>query len=110
MQEVEIGAGLPAHPNLVAFLGSCASTRGLVSVWELVQGEDLQSLFAGRGVATPGWHPKEKYILSWARQLFSALACLHRIDLIHRDVKPANVLVTSDMQTLKLIDFGLCRQ
>ena len=83
---------------------------GLISVWERVQGADLESLFAEKSISTPCWHPKEKYVLSWGKQLFAALACLHGADLIHRDVKPANVLVTHDLQALKLIDYGLCRQ
>ena len=109
-QEVEIGAQLPAHPNLVEFKGSCDSRMGLISVWERVQGSDLQSLFAEKSISTPHWHPKEKYVLSWGKQLFAALACLHGADMIHRDVKPANVLVTHDLRALKLIDYGLCRQ
>jgi len=109
-QEVHIGTRLPLHANILAFEGVCNSCQGQVSVWELVHGEDLQSLFARKAVGTPSWHPKEKYVLRWSKQLFSALACLHAEFLIHRDVKPANVLVTHDFMTLKLIDFGLCRQ
>ena len=80
-------------------------------VWELVDGEDLDALFARQSRhGSQKWCPKVKYVLMWSRQLFSALACLHSVDLIHRDVKPANVMISSDGKTLKLIDFGLCRQ
>ena len=47
----------------------------------------------------------KKYII-W--QLCKALKYLHSADLLHRDVKPSNILLNSDCH-IKLCDFGLCR-
>jgi len=50
--------------------------------------------------------------VAWMRDLFAALACLHSCapKLLHRDVKPANLLLSADRSRLKLADFGLCRE
>jgi hypothetical protein len=46
-------------------------------VWERIGGPDLETFFSSQREAEEAWRPKEKRALSWSRQLFSALACLH---------------------------------
>lgn len=45
-------------------------------------------------------------VLYYGRQLLTGLACLHYNDIIHRDIKPQNLLITDDDQ-LKICDFGM---
>jgi serine/threonine protein kinase len=45
----------------------------------------------------------------WTEQLLNALDCIHENNLVHFDIKPANLLI-DDNNNLKLIDFGLCRE
>ena len=44
----------------------------------------------------------------WAEQLSEALAAVHRRGYLHRDISPGNVLITSNMETAFLSDFGRC--
>ena len=69
-------------------------------------GEDYTpATLAGRLAAGP---VSSDDCVRWSSQLLSALACLHREGLVHRDVKPANCLFIGG--ELKLADFGLLAQ
>jgi hypothetical protein len=80
-QEIAIGKMIPTHPNLPVFVGWCATqSREPMVMWKLIHGHNLHQVFAMHRMRCKEKHamrPKEKYVLSWSRQLFSALACLH---------------------------------
>jgi len=95
------------HPNLVACLdagrqsaGDAAGTTYDYYVMELVNGRDLHTLVAADGPLPLG------RACQLFHQVADALAEAHRHGLIHRDVKPANIVITPDWQA-KLLDFGL---
>ena len=70
-------------------------------VMELVGGPPLSDLLAARGplpIATT---------IEWLAQAAEALGAAHRIGLVHRDVKPGNLLVVGN--TIKITDFGIAR-
>jgi WD40 repeat protein len=72
-------------------------------VMQYVPGPSLQERLDGSG-------PLElKEILRIGSQAASGLAAAHAHGLIHRDVKPANILLEDDMERVKLTDFGLAR-
>jgi serine/threonine-protein kinase len=100
-----------AHPNVVHFFALVDDGAELALVMELVQGEPLSTIIA-RGVASrpgPG-APCVPFVLAWHyfAQLLGALAAIHQLAILHRDVKPANVLVRTD-GVVKLTDFGIAR-
>lgn len=91
-----------SHPGLVAVhdQGSEAGTPFLVM--ELVEGGTLRELLRERGATGV------PMALAVLEPVLAALAVAHRAGLVHRDVKPENVLV-SDAGVVKVADFGLVR-
>lgn len=107
--EMQVLAAL-VHPHIVQAFDAGrlapphATMPGLVYLaMEHMQGGDLH-----RYVARQGPVPVAQ-ACEWARQAASALQMSHDHHLIHRDVKPSNLLLTQDKK-VKLVDFGLARQ
>jgi serine/threonine-protein kinase len=91
-----------SHPNIVAVFDS-GSDGGLpYLVMEYVPGESLAQLLVSQGRLTP------RRAVELAIQVCAALAAAHAQGLVHRDVKPANVLVSPDGQ-VKVTDFGIVK-
>ena len=104
--------GRLSHPNIVT-LHECFEHEGRVMLsLEYVEGETLDSLIARQvaraTLAGPGALPGLPLLRAWHyfQQLLGALAAAHAIGLVHRDVKPQNVLLRAD-GVVKLTDFGI---
>jgi len=104
-REAKLAAKLN-HANVVAVFDLVAQTSGGQSqqwlVMEYVEGTNLADLVRDRGRLTPD---EAAPILA---RTASALAAAHGAGIVHRDVKPSNILVTPDGQ-VKLSDFGIAR-
>jgi serine/threonine-protein kinase len=100
-----------SHPNIVRFYGLSEGEGALALVMELVDGQPLSSVI-DRHVrrAVPGGLPAMPFARAWHyfEQLLGALAATHELRIVHRDVKPANVLVRRD-GFVKLTDYGIAR-
>lgn len=73
-------------------------------MFEYVERNLLQVLESRPG----GLHPAKVRLFTW--QLVKAVAACHARGVAHRDVKPENILVSRDGETLKLCDFGFARE
>ena len=89
------------HPAIVAVYDGGEDGERSFIVMEIAEGEDLR-VVRERGT-TLG------FVLRAIVQVFDALAFAHERDILHRDVKPSNILVSADGR-VKLMDFGLSRR
>ena len=98
-KEAHITASI-THPNVVKIYAVGREHRDLFIVMELVENGSLDEFIAAGGKVT------ESQGLTWALQTAQGLQAAYQNGLIHRDVKPGNILLSKDRST-KLVDFGL---
>jgi len=99
-KEFEIGYSL-SHPNICATLAYMVLPElGPCIEMEWVDGVTLEA-FLRQG------RPDSGVFRKLASELCEALSYLHNRQVLHRDLKPTNIMVTHDGNNLKLIDFGL---
>lgn len=95
-------AGRLIHPHVVTLFDAGAAEDGLFLAFELVDGPDL-----GRRMKSPPPLSLGE-VLEIARQVASALDYAHGEGIVHRDIKPGNILIGSRGEA-KVADFGLAK-
>ena len=94
------------HPNVASVFHLGRSAEGYFYAMEFVEGETLQNLIKRSG------RLEVKLALDIATQVAAGLAAVHKKGLVHRDVKPSNIMVNFEDEgavTAKIIDLGLAK-
>jgi eukaryotic-like serine/threonine-protein kinase len=100
-REASAAAGLN-HPNIVSVYDRGEAEGSYYIVMEYLDGPDLKQVIRRRGTLPPD------EAVDATLQILAALHAAHRRDVIHRDIKPQNVMVAEDGR-LKVTDFGIAR-
>jgi serine/threonine protein kinase len=98
-REAAVTAGLP-HPGVPAIYDAGEYDGGLFLVMELVDGYTISDLIAEQGPLPVPW------VAGIGAQVAAVLAMAHERGIIHRDIKPQNVMLIRD-GTAKVLDFGV---
>jgi eukaryotic-like serine/threonine-protein kinase len=98
VREIQLLAALD-HPNIARLHNAFYHQDQLVMVMELVSGDTLRKIASTRAIPLPK-------VIEYAEQVLSALEYAHARGVIHRDIKPTNIMVGRDGR-LKLLDFGI---
>ncbi len=91
-----------SHPNIVTVYDVSRSSDCEYIVMELIEGITLKQYMQRRGALT--W----KEVLHFSSQIAKALSHAHSRGIIHRDIKPHNILILAD-SSVKVADFGIAR-
>jgi eukaryotic-like serine/threonine-protein kinase len=100
LREIKLLASL-SHPNIAALNTALTLDNQLVMMMEYVDGVTLAARLQ-QGLIPPA------DAVNYSEQVLSALSYAHKLNVIHRDVKPANMMLTPK-GVVKLMDFGIAR-
>ncbi len=90
------------HPHLVNVTDFFEEEGKVYLVMRFIEGESLASRIAREGPIS------EAQVVAWARQLLDALDYCHSQGVLHRDIKPQNIIIRADGQAV-FVDFGLVK-
>ncbi len=93
------------HPNIVRVSDFFVEANLPYMVMEYIPGETLGEAFVMPGIALP-----EETAIHYICQIGAALGVVHQKGLLHRDVKPDNIMLRQNTNEVILIDFGIARE
>jgi serine/threonine protein kinase len=91
------------HPNIIKCYDIIEDINVVYIIMEYCDSGDLSSLLINKPM-------NEEYIKYYFRQIIDALKFLHGKNIIHRDIKPKNILLSNNKKIIKICDFGFAKQ
>lgn len=104
LQEARSLARFQHHPNIISVQNFFRENGTGYLVMEYLEGETLHDICTKQNTPIP-----ESIAVPWILESCQGLQSLHDIGMLHRDIKPQNIYLTSQ-QRIKLLDFGAARQ
>jgi len=96
-------AGGLSHPNLVQIYDCGEAEEFAYIVMEYIEGETLENLLKARGQLSL------EDLLKISKEIANGLAFAHKKGIVHRDVKPSNVILEAHSGIAKILDFGIAK-
>jgi serine/threonine protein kinase len=90
-----------SHPNIPAVYDVVFGPDEFLIVFQFVEGKTLRGILEDEGAA------ELSQVQSWFRQIASALDHAHSEGMVHRDIKPDNIIITPDRESAYLVDWGI---
>lgn len=103
LREAQTIARLDRQPNIVSVKDFFEANNTAYIVMEYIDGTTFKELVEQRGGKLPAWE-----LLHLIEPMFAALGAMHKLDLIHRDISPENLML--EQGTVRLLDFGCARE
>jgi serine/threonine protein kinase len=90
-----------SHPNIPAIYDVHFSDEGMSIYFEFIEGRSLRTLIQEHYI------PSIEDVRTWFIQVGSALEHAHELGIVHRDIKPDNIIISKDNTNATLVDFGI---
>ena len=92
-----------SHPNIVSIYDVGEDRNVNYIVMEFIDGKNLKDIIRSEGILD------EYTALEITKQIAKALSLAHRKGIIHRDIKPHNILISNEGRIVKVADFGIAK-